>query len=321
MSIHYSDNSASVMRDEQLFHIMNIPKPSQVIIFSPHPDDISIAMGSFVILSVLSGIPIKSILMTNGSEAVIPDVFLNKFGWHTQMSVSELCRLRGDIRFKEAQEEAIRLGLPRESVILLKKQGWHKFHRTPIEAMNADGSIKDVDKFKPGPIDSESLDELCQLFRKFAGKRVLCAIPSPYDRQMMHRFTTVLVLKALSTLPLHHLKTYSLLIYKCLSTENWEIDVTHHRVLGFNEKTMTRKCHAIMANKSMKSRREIMGGYSNSGKEFYDTIIRKENAENARHFKSRNSFAECYQWASIPDSKLWNNMSQWAKARYIEFLK
>ena len=320
MSISHSDTSTLSTHDSLLFHIIDVPRPSHIIVFSPHPDDLSISMGGFVILAARAGIPINSILLTNGSEAIIPDGFLHQHGWHPRMSVTEVCRLRGEIRLREAQEEAIRLGLKRDSVILLKKQNWFDSHRTPLEAMNADGSIKDVSHFKPGPLDLDSLDEICLLFEKFNGIKVFCAIPCLNDKQLMHRLTTILVLRALSSLPQHRLKNYNLLIYKCLSTYKWEPDA-YHRVVGFDENIMKRKCHAIMANESMKSRREVIGGYANRGREFYDTIIRKENAETARHFKLRNSFAECFKWCNFPNSHLWKNMIQWANAQYNKYLE
>jgi len=290
-----------------LFPSLGIPTPSRFIVFSPHPDDTGISLGGLLILAASGGIPTYSVLMTDGSEAVIPKEFLSRHGWYPGMSPSKLRHLRGTIRVKEACEEARRLGLPGEAIILLKKQSWFEAHRTPSEAMNPDWSIRDVDRFRPGPVETEAIDEIRKLLRAGGNEKVLCAVPSPFDRLLMHRVTTLAVVKALSSLILCHPKCYSILIYRCFSTEGW-VENVEQRILGFGQEVMDRKCHAILANQSMKARREVFGGYTNRGNDFYDVIVRSENAATARRSGLSSPYAECFRWCDIPSSGLWANL-------------
>ena len=197
------------------------------------------------------------------------------------MSASEATSLRGVIRVKEAREEARRLGLPGEAVILLQQQCWFKAHRTPSEAMNPDWSIRDVDRFWPGPLEAEAIEEIRELIVAGENEIVLCAVPSPYDRLLMHRVTVLAVVKALTSLALCHPNRYGVLIYRCFSTEDW-VEDAEQRILGFGKEVMDHKCQAILASQSMKARREVFGGYTNRGNEFYDVIVRSENAATAR---------------------------------------
>jgi LmbE family N-acetylglucosaminyl deacetylase len=290
-----------------LFPSLGIPTPNRFFVFSPHPDDAGISLGGLLILAVRGGISTCSVLMTDGSEAVIPRGFLSRHGWCPGMSPSKLRYLRGAIRVEEAREEARRLGLPGEAVILLQQQNWFEAHRTPSEAMNPDWSIRDVDRFRPGPLEAEAIKEIQELIEAGENERVLCAVPSPNDRLLMHRMTILAVVKALTSLISCHPNRYSILIYRCFSTEGW-VENAEQRILGFGKEVMDRKCHAILASQSMKARREVFGGYTNRGNEFYDVIVRSENAATARRNGLSSPYAECFQWYDIPGSSLWANL-------------
>lgn len=266
-----------------------------------------ISLGGLVIMAVRAGVPTYSILMTDGSEAAIPDIFLRQHGWHSSMSASEATRLRGVIRVKEAREEARRLGLPGEAVILLQQQSWFKAHRTPTEAMNPDWSIRDVDRFLPGPLEAEAIEEIRGLIVAGENEIVLCAVPSPHDRLLMHRVTVLAVVKALTSLVLRHPNRYGVLIYRCFSTEDW-VEDAEKQILGFGKEVMDRKCQAILASQSMKARREVFGGYTNRGNEFYDVIVRSENAATARRNGLSSPYAECFRWCNVHGSGLWESL-------------
>ena len=66
----------------------------------------------------------------------------------------------------------------------------------------------------------------------------------------------------------------------------------------------------------MKERREVYGGYMNQGSEFYDILVRAENAANARRYGLSSQYAECFQWCDIPGSKLWKSLVQETKNDY-----
>ena len=49
-----------------------IPIPDRLILFSPHPDDIAISMGAFAAWAA-PRVPVTIVLMTDGSEAQMPE--------------------------------------------------------------------------------------------------------------------------------------------------------------------------------------------------------------------------------------------------------
>jgi LmbE family N-acetylglucosaminyl deacetylase len=299
------------MTINKYFKSLNIEKPDQIFIFSPHPDDISIAMGGFVILASRVNIPIHIYLMSDGSEAVIPESFLlkNMYGLHKDACHPK--QLRGHIRVREAEEEARRLGLPEGAVTLLTKQSWFDDHQTPSDALNDDGSLRDVNRFKAGPVSPESIEEIHDIIRSARGNNVFCAVPSPFDQQLMHNLTTALVIKALSMCNASYVEHLNLLLYKCLSTQKWQVSESSF-VLGFGNEIMELKCHAINANQSMKARREIIGGYANKGNLFYDTIVREENAASACEYKMKDAYAECFRLCSVNTKEEWHLLKAWA---------
>jgi LmbE family N-acetylglucosaminyl deacetylase len=299
-----------------LFPSLRIPTPDKFFVFSPHPDDAGISLGGLLILAVRAGISSYSILMTDGSEAVIPIEFLKRNGGYTGMSPLKIRQLRGAIRVKEAREEARRIGLPSKAVILMQQQNWFEAHQTPAVAMNADLSIRDVNRFQPGPLNTEAIKEIRELIEARKGKKVLCAIPSPHDRLSMHRMTSLAVVKALAPLAFRHPNSYSVLIYRCFSTKAWVENAAGHRVLGFGEEVMNQKCHAILASKSMKARREVYGGYTNRGSAFYDILVRSENTATARRYGLSSPYAECFQWCDITGSRLWKSLVQETKKKF-----
>jgi LmbE family N-acetylglucosaminyl deacetylase len=301
MTNYICDVESSTLNGALIFSQLRIPTSDKLYIFSPHPDDLSISLGGLAILASQAGVPIHSILMTDGSEAAIPEQFLAQAqGAVDALTPPDPKRLRGKIRVRESREEALRLGLGVESVILLNRQTWFTRHRTPADAMNADGSIRDVNRFRPGPITPAAIEEIASLLGDAKGAKVLCAVPAPLDRQRMHALTPYLVVKALRPLARRDPDRFSLLIYRCLSTAGWP-EGPRQRILGFNEKIMTRKCHAIQASESMKARRAILGGYANQGHQFYDTIIRIENSAAARRHNLKNPYAECFHWCKVSE--------------------
>jgi len=252
--------------------------PRRLLVFAPHPDDAAISTAALMSQAVEMGVQVTVVLVTDGSEARLPDAFLARHGWTREMAPEQARALRGRIRVAEAMEEAERLGA---GVVQLEEQSWFREHRTPAECLNEDLSLRDVERFVPGRIDG-SADEIAWVIRA-AGSDCLCAAPMPGDRLEMHRIVTRLVRCA----------GVPVLGYECLSTVEIEGDLL---ALPFDEARMAVKCHAIVAHESMRARRQEFGGYANPGSEFYDDIVRRKNGESAREWGLQAPYAERYAW-------------------------
>lgn len=249
-----------------------------LLLFSPHPDDIAIAMGGFAALLAVGGSDgVTVVLATDGSESMIPQNVLERHGWHAGMPPEEQRALRGRIRVAEAAEEIVRLGFDRGVVRLLEHQRWASEHRTPPEHTHDDLSLRDVYRFEPGPVDAEAAEEI----RALVDDDSICFVPDPNDRLIMHRIVTDLVMRVRGKA--------RVLTYECLST----VEPTGPQfAVSFGEELMAMKCHAILAHESMIERRRQFGGYSNPGTESYDQIVRRVNGELAGSIGCGFPFAE-----------------------------
>jgi LmbE family N-acetylglucosaminyl deacetylase len=255
--------------------------PGRLILFSPHPDDIAISMGALAAWAA-GRVPATIVLMTDGSEAQLPDHVTEQHVARTA-PVEEKRRVRGSIRCQEAAREAAALGFDPSVVRLLERQSWFLDHRTPAGCMNEDLSLRDVNAFVPGPVDDRAIEEIRSVIG--FGDDTICAVPDPNDRLTMHRLTTQLV-------SLNRGES-RLMTYECLST----IEVSGPQtVFAFDEELMHRKCTAIFQHRSMLERRKHFGGYSNPGTEFYDVIIRRKNAALARELGFPQPYAERFGW-------------------------
>jgi len=235
---------------------------------------------------VLAGGDVSIILVTDGSEAAVPSNVLAEHGWTPDMSAIEQRALRGRIRVEEGREEAQRLGFDRGVVRLLSRQRWFTEHRTRPDGLYPDLSLREVSRFEPGPIDDAARKEMASAL---AGAAV-CAVPDPNDRLRMHRIVTKLVMEVRGGVSSSRA---ALLTYECLST----IEPTGRQFLfGFAEEYMQRKLHAIAAHRSMSERRRQFGGYSNTGRESYQAIVSRRNAELARRSALSMPYAERYGW-------------------------
>ena len=255
--------------------------PERLILFSPHPDDIAISMGALVGWAA-PRVPVTIVLMTDGSEAQLPEHVLQA-DIHQDATVREKQKARGMMRVEEAMREAAALGFDSNVVRLLDRQNWFLQHRTPAEYLNPDGTLCDVNGFNPGPVDEYAVAEIRSIIG--SGSGIICAVPDPNDRLIMHRITTQLISE--------NRANAKLLTYECLST----IDVTAPQTaFPFNEDLMTRKCAAILEHRSMRERRKHFGGYTNPGTEFYDVIVREKNRALARQLGLTAPYAERFGW-------------------------
>lgn len=276
-----------------------VPVPERLLLFSPHPDDVAISAGALAAWAAEAAIPTVVVLVTDGSEARIPSSVLATHGWTTTMSSSEQRALRGQVRTGEALEEVRRLGFGASALHRLRQQRWFERHQTEEEFLHPDQSLRDVTRFRPGAIDAAAVLEIQDLIGKGPEDHVICGVPDPRDRLMMHRIVTALVAEALLPLCSKRPERYGLLTYECLSTEQRE-EKGPWTYFGFGEELMSVKCHAILAHRSMQERRKQFGGYSNSGDEFYDSLVRRANRETAQRCGVRAVFAERYGWLDRP---------------------
>jgi hypothetical protein len=276
-----------VLRDLADF---GIARDCHLVIFSPHPDDSAISAGALLQECVAAGVRVSCVLMTDGSEAVIPHGFLSNFGWQPNWSAADTKLLRGRIRVNEATEELWRLGVP-DSPRLLTSQKWFLEHRTPLPSMHEDLSLREVNAFKPGPIDESAIREVADILEATCSPRVVCLVPHPSDRLLMHRITSGLVVHALRKLASGVHNRFSFVAYDCLSTQSGVDDCV---LFAFGISEMKRKCWAIHAHESMKARRSYYGGYANGGRAFYDELVMNRNAQLAMRCDVGKPYAERY---------------------------
>src|SRR5262249_15621565 len=154
-----------------------IPIPSHLILFSPHPDDIAISMGALAAWAA-PRVPVTIVLMTDGSEAQLPEHVLQAH-IHQNTTVREKQQARGIMRVKEAMREAVVLGFESNVVHLLSRQSWFLYHRTPAGYMNPDWTVRDVNGFRPGPVDEATTAEIRDIIG--SGSGIICAVPDPND--------------------------------------------------------------------------------------------------------------------------------------------
>jgi LmbE family N-acetylglucosaminyl deacetylase len=115
-----------------------IPIPDRLILFSPHPDDIAISMSALAAWAA-PRVPVAIVLMTDGSEAQLPQHVLQA-RIHHAATTREKQQARGMMRVEEAMREAAFLGFDRSIVQLLDRQNRFLQHRTPAEYLNPDGT-------------------------------------------------------------------------------------------------------------------------------------------------------------------------------------
>jgi hypothetical protein len=187
------------------------------------------------------------------------------------------------MRVEEAMLEAVVLGFDSNVVHLLNRQNWFLQHRTPPECMNPDWTLRDINGFKPDPVDEHAIAEIRDIIG--SDSETICAVPDPNDRLAMHWITTRLVAE--------NRGEAKLLTYECLSTS----DVTGPQTaFAFDEDLMDRKLSAILEHRSMRERRKHFGGYTNPGTEFYDVIVREKNRALARQLGLAAPYAERFGW-------------------------
>ena len=254
---------------------MREPNQYKMVVFAPHPDDLSISMGALAAFLAGQGVQITPVLATDGSESAIPENVLREHGW----AGGEQMSLRGRIRVQEAYEEARRLGLGK--VVLLKHQEWFNRHRTPPALLRRDCSLNAVEDFIPGPVTPAALEEIGCLVQGMD----VCAVPDPNDRLLMHRIVTQMVCEVRCEVPV--------MTYKCLSTV---VTSGPQFLFEFRQELMDVKCHALRAHRSMFERRRQFGGYSNPGSEGYDNLVTRADRELARAHRSSMPYAESYGW-------------------------
>lgn len=226
--------------------------------------------------------PITIVLMTDGSEAQLPEHVLQPH-IDRNATAKEKQRARGMIRVQEAMREAVALGCDSSVVRLLERQSWFLRHRTPTEYMNPDLTLRDVSGFVPGLVEEDAIAEIRDIIG--SGSGITCAVPDPNDRLAMHRITTHLVTE--------NRGDAGLLTYECLSTLYATGPQT---AFAFDEDLMDCKCAAILEHRSMRERRKHFGGYTNPGTEFYDVIVREKNFALARHLGLAAPYAERFGW-------------------------
>lgn len=273
-------------------------EPARAVFVAPHPDDIAISTGALAVVLNRRRAPHRMILATDGSEARIPESVLEGFGWEPHWPVEQTRALRGRIRVEEGREEALRLGFPaRDGVVVLTSQGWHSDHATEDDALHDDLSLRDVDRFAPGPVDEVALREMADAIA--ADGPCWLAIPHPADRLLMHRIVAGLALRAVADMGAQ----VDVLCYEALSNATFELPAGWQPVtLEFDDGIGAAKRSAILAHRSMAERRRVFGGYSTAGRSGYDMLADERGRRLARVIDSSFPAAERFALWRDPSS-------------------
>jgi len=180
---------------------LSLPASPRAIVFAPHPDDETIAVGGLLHRWAHAGIPLRVVFMTNGDgypAAVKEDFdvkkpadadFVNFGDLRRHEAIGALGRLgvpRGNIRF---------LGFPDGGLAELWRAHWLRSHpyTSPYTGENSppepDGATYD---------GQDLTAEIAHELREFRPNVVV--MPHPYDTHLDHAHTTYFVTEAMSEL-------------------------------------------------------------------------------------------------------------------------
>lgn len=280
------------------YRLSGVDAPARAVFVAPHPDDIAISAGALAVALNRRCAQHRMILATDGSEARIPGSVLDSFGWEPHWPGEQTRALRGRIRVEEGREEGLQLGFPaHDGVVVLLSQGWHSHHATEHHALHDDLSLRDVDRFAPGPVDDVALQEMADAIA--AAQPRWLVIPHPADRLLMHRIVSGLALSAVADVPAR----VDVLFYEPLSNATFELGAGWQPVtLEFDDAIRATKRRAILAHRSMAERRRVLGGYSTAGHTGYDVLADERDRRLARAIGPSFPAAERYALWRGPSS-------------------
>ena len=267
--------------------------PSRLLIFVPHPDDLAICCGGLVRHAVNNKIETHAFLMTLGGDARMPEDVFRHYGYQVTMP-NDKYAAREQIRKREAENEALFLGLAPKALHIGTAQSWSDIRHTAPSSINEDLSISNLSHFVPGPITQESVAEITQFIDRCFIPDAWIALPLIPDKLLVHNMTSFLVTSSLISQRQDIVQNGNIVMYQCLSSVLPSSTNSEQHVLLFNEEVMSVKAKAINCHWSMRRRREEYGGYENRQNNFYDAIVRDNNEAIARSAGKAHMFGERY---------------------------
>jgi len=178
-----------------------LPARPRVVVFAPHPDDETIAVGGLLFRLALARVPLRVVFVTNGDgyrRALEQDFAVER---PTDADYVAL----GELRQREALAALAHLGVPRRSVRFLGfpdgglaelwRAHWLRTHpyTSPYTKESSPPDAEGVG------YDGQDLTSVVSgILRDFAPTVVV--VPHPYDTHLDHAHTTYIVTEALSDL-------------------------------------------------------------------------------------------------------------------------
>src|SRR5262245_45824615 len=204
---HTPDTPAPPTSDPTVSRLA-LPAHSRVMVFAPHPDDETIAVGGLIHRLTRQGVPVKVVFVTSGDgyrRALEQSLAVQ------QPTDADYLAL-GQRREQEARAAAHQLGLPRANVSFLGfpdnglEALWqaHWLRTDPYTSpFTKEGSPPYPDTVNPD-VDYDGQDLLSVLSRLLQDwKPSVVVIPHPYDRHSDHVHTSYFVIEAVTSLRDH----------------------------------------------------------------------------------------------------------------------
>jgi LmbE family N-acetylglucosaminyl deacetylase len=182
-----------------------IPAKARVLVFSPHPDDETVAVGGLIYRLVHRGTPVRVVFMTNGDGFPLA----LEEGLDVARPVDSDYLALGQLRQREARAATRQLGLARRDVHFLGfpdgglaelwRAHWRR-NRPYTSPYTKEDSPPYSDAVNP-EVDYDGQDLTSVISRELSDFRpTLVIMPHPFDRHPDHLHTSYFVTEAVSAL-------------------------------------------------------------------------------------------------------------------------
>jgi LmbE family N-acetylglucosaminyl deacetylase len=180
-----------------------LPSPLRVLVFSPHPDDETVAVGGLLHRLVHRRVPVRVVFVTNGDG--YPRAVERGFALDRPTDADYVAF--GELRQREALAAARALGLRKRDVCFLGfpdgglaelwRAHWSRPYTSPYTKENSP-PYSDIESPDAGYDGEDLTSVIARLLRDF--RPTLVVMPHPFDRHLDHSHTSYFVTEAMSGL-------------------------------------------------------------------------------------------------------------------------
>ncbi len=180
-----------------------LPAEPRVLVFSPHPDDETLAVGGLIYRLVHRRVPVRVVFVTNGDG--YPEAVEEDFSVRTPTDADYLAY--GELRQREAIAATRHLGLRKRDVAFLGfpdgglaelwRAHWSQPYTSPYTKEDSP-PYPDAVNLDVGYDGRDLTSVISRVLREFRPSVVI--MPHPYDRHLDHAYTSYFVTEALDAL-------------------------------------------------------------------------------------------------------------------------